>query len=127
MRELDHQKKVQFDSLVEIRQGLAIEAERLADTGMKGGRIRTKPSHLLNWLSCWFLSLPVADRERIARAGKAILDRHRASDEPLTFEGNLVLLDELTGWAAKGGRGRVEVDSRSDDHVPGKRRSPKGG
>lgn len=85
MRNITREKKIQANSLAEIRRGLRDEAERLADSGMKGDSKAAPAAYLLNWCVCWFLSLPAEERLRIAQEGKAILDGRRGSDKPVWF------------------------------------------
>lgn len=131
MRNITKKKQVAFASLAEIRQALAAESERMADMGLKGGGQRSRvaaSAHLLNWLSCWFLRQIPAERERIAREGKAILDQIAASDMPVYFD-----LSVPAGGGGEGRRptfavdgGRVEyVDGKRDDPATKKRRTPK--
>ncbi len=86
MRKIARDKKIQANSLSEIRRGVRDEAERLADLGMKGEGRAARPAHILNWWVCYMLSLPAQERTRIARAGQQTLDRLTSSDQPIPFD-----------------------------------------
>lgn len=90
MRKLDKAKQIAAPSLVEVRRAARDEAERLGDElglSMPGERREQRPTtaYLVNWLLCWYLTRPAADREKIVREGKAVFDRHLASDTPIGF------------------------------------------
>ncbi len=137
MRHITKKKQVSFASLAEIRQALAAESERLADHGLKGGGPRSRvaaSAHLLNWLSCWFLRLIPAERERIAVAGKAIFDRIAASDEPVYFDLSVAVRSMNPGAVSVVGLGvdnvgdHVDhVDSQGQDQPPKGLRKPRRG
>ncbi len=127
MRQITKKKQVAFASLAEIRQALATESERLADLGLKGGGPRSRvaaSAHLLNWLACWFLKLIPAERERIARAGKVILDQIAASDVPVYFDLSSTSPSVPAVHDEPRRRGAVNLDAGRVDHVDRERDDP---
>ncbi len=126
MRHITKTKNVSFASLTEIRRGLRDEAERLADDlGLKGGGPRSRAAasaHLLNWVSCYLLSLPTERRNAIATAGKAIFEAHAASDEPFDFDPSVPAEDGGLSWspAVPVGQARAEKLDRKGQDEPAK-------
>ena len=95
MRKLNKNLQPSFGTLIEIRRALRNEVEKLWErTGMmvEGEKSIERPqvAHLLNWLTCWYLTRPPAERDRIAREGKPIFDARRHSDVAIDFN-----LDEI--------------------------------
>jgi hypothetical protein len=90
MRQLTRDYRISVPSIVEVHRGLGHEAERAHDElGMtvQGARraVEPKGAHIVNWLACHLLTLPVEERNKILRRGKAIMDRHLESDSPVRF------------------------------------------
>lgn len=92
MRTLTKDYQLSVPSLVEIHRGLSHEAERAHDDlglTVQGTRraVEPKGAHLVNWLACYFLSLPVERRNEIILEGKDILEQHQDRDAPVKFGG----------------------------------------
>lgn len=113
MRQLTRDYRISAPSIVEVHRGLSHEAERAYDElglTVQGPRraVEPKGAHVVNWLACHLLTLPIAERNAILRRGKAILDRHLKSDVPVKFGLEEQIKDDggEAGGAAPGRRRR---------------------
>lgn len=90
MRQLTRDYRISAPSIAEVHRGLSHEAERAYDElglTVQGPKrsVEPKGAHVVNWLACHLLTLPLEERNKILKRGKAILDRHLESDAPVKF------------------------------------------
>lgn len=89
-RALDRNIAISAPSIREMQWGLRRLADRAGDElgiRVQGNTraVRPEPAHIVNWMGAWLLSQPPAVQEQVLRDGRAIFDRHAASDTPRDF------------------------------------------
>lgn len=87
MRPLTKSISVVVRTLREIRRALTDQTEHLRDdlswrTPDRDRELPVKTTHVVNYLLCWYLTRPEAERDRIAAEGREIFDRHRGLEGP---------------------------------------------